>query len=225
MTVPQSKSSRHCRLQNAAASGSRIGFKREAPAYLAAFGRTRVETPTHVMGQRGRFSKFPYIREGRRIKGLVTITEQDLSFYCQKGPRAKHFADFSRHRLVSHRHSSGFGRCGRQHAYPSLPNSAGALIPEHITNLIAAAKNIGTTYISNGCYRLHPVEWNIGESAGMLAAYAIKTDASPREISENTGALTIVSEVPAEFKVSRLHGSSMYRNRIQRLRRRKRSHG
>ena len=65
----------------------------------------------------------------------------------------------------------------------------GALIPERITNLIAACKNICTTHISNGCFRLHPVEWNIGESAGMLAAYAIKTAASPREIRENTGLL------------------------------------
>ena len=37
-------------------------------------------------------------------------------------------------------------------------------------NLLPAAKNIGTTHITNGCYRLHPVEWNIGEVAGALAA-------------------------------------------------------
>ena len=35
-----------------------------------------------------------------------------------------------------------------------------------------ACKNIGTTHITNGCYRLHPVEWNIGEAAGALAAFA-----------------------------------------------------
>lgn len=31
--------------------------------------------------------------------------------------------------------------------------------------------NLGVTQITNGCYRLHPVEWNIGGSAGMLAAF------------------------------------------------------
>ena len=35
-----------------------------------------------------------------------------------------------------------------------------------MTNLLPAGKNIGTTHITNGCYRLHPVEWNIGEVAG-----------------------------------------------------------
>jgi hypothetical protein len=39
-------------------------------------------------------------------------------------------------------------------------------------NLIPACKNIGTTHITSGCYRLHPVEWNIGEAAGALAAFA-----------------------------------------------------
>ena len=45
------------------------------------------------------------------------------------------------------------------------------MIPVRIRNLIAGAKNIGTTHITNGCYRLHPVEWNIGEAAGLLAGY------------------------------------------------------
>ena len=39
-------------------------------------------------------------------------------------------------------------------------------LPVRIGNLIAGGKNLGTTHITNGCYRLHPVEWNIGEAAG-----------------------------------------------------------
>ena len=42
----------------------------------------------------------------------------------------------------------------------------GALVPRRVRNLLPAGKNIGTTHITNGCYRLHPVEWNIGEVAG-----------------------------------------------------------
>ncbi|MCF2491242.1 FAD-dependent oxidoreductase [Dyadobacter sp. CY347] len=29
-------------------------------------------------------------------------------------------------------------------------------------NLLPSNKNIGTTHITNGCYRLYPVEWSIG---------------------------------------------------------------
>ena len=38
------------------------------------------------------------------------------------------------------------------------------------------------THITNGCYRLHPVEWNIGEAAGCLAARAIQLKSPPRRI-------------------------------------------
>lgn len=38
-------------------------------------------------------------------------------------------------------------------------------------NLLPGAKNLGTTHITNGCHRLHPVEWNVGEAAGALAAF------------------------------------------------------
>ena len=58
----------------------------------------------------------------------------------------------------------------------------GALIPRRVENLLPACKNIGVTHITNGCYRLHPVEWNIGEAAGCLAARAVQTKSPPRQI-------------------------------------------
>ena len=41
----------------------------------------------------------------------------------------------------------------------------GALIPVRSENLLPANKNLGSTHITNGCYRLHPVETVTG---GML---------------------------------------------------------
>ena len=58
----------------------------------------------------------------------------------------------------------------------------GALIPRRVENLLAACKNLGTTHITSGCYRLHPVEWNIGEAAGCLAAHAVQLKTTPRAI-------------------------------------------
>ena len=55
-------------------------------------------------------------------------------------------------------------------------------------NLLPACKNLGVTHITNGCYRLHPVEWNIGESAGLLAAEAVRLGLPPRKI-RNTAKL------------------------------------
>jgi hypothetical protein len=59
----------------------------------------------------------------------------------------------------------------------------GALVPVRTRNLIPAAKNIGTTHITNGAYRLHPVEWNVGESAGELAAFCLDRGLSPQQVA------------------------------------------
>jgi hypothetical protein len=51
--------------------------------------------------------------------------------------------------------------------------------------LLAAGKGIGVTHITNGCYRMHAVEWNIGESAGALAAWCIAHKREAAEIHES----------------------------------------
>jgi hypothetical protein len=65
----------------------------------------------------------------------------------------------------------------------------GALIPRRVENLLPACKNIGVTHLTNGCYRLHPIEWNIGEAAGTLAAFCIAQKKSPRAVRDQKDAL------------------------------------
>lgn len=71
--------------------------------------------------------------------------------------------------------------------YASLPFQIplGALLPQRMENLLPANKNIGTTHITNGCYRLHPVEWSIGESVGLLIKYSLEKKVIPRAVREN----------------------------------------
>ena len=52
-------------------------------------------------------------------------------------------------------------------------------------NLFPACKNIGTTHITSGCYRLHPVEWGIGEAVGCLVSFALKQKQTPHAIRAN----------------------------------------
>ena len=61
----------------------------------------------------------------------------------------------------------------------------GSLLPVRMDNLLPACKNLGVTHITNGCYRLHPVEWNIGEAAGALAAFSLKHKEPPRQVRKN----------------------------------------
>jgi hypothetical protein len=60
----------------------------------------------------------------------------------------------------------------------------GAMIPVRIENLLPACKNISCTHLTNGCYRLHPVEWNVGEVAGLLASFCIDKGCTPADVDE-----------------------------------------
>jgi len=125
-----------------------------------------------VVGTTDGLAKAPYTRESRRIKAEFTILEQHVAATGDDQGLAAVFDD-----------SVGIG-CYRIDLHPAVGGTnyidigsrpfqipLGALLPERVENLLPAAKNIGTTHITNGCYRLHPVEWNVGEAAGALAAH------------------------------------------------------
>jgi hypothetical protein len=71
----------------------------------------------------------------------------------------------------------------------------GALLPQRMENLLPANKNIGTTHITNGCYRLHPVEWSVGEAVGALVAYALGKKVIPRAVREQQSLLAEFQEL------------------------------
>jgi hypothetical protein len=62
----------------------------------------------------------------------------------------------------------------------------GALVPVRLRNLLPACKNLGVTHLTNGCYRLHPIEWNVGEAVGHLVAQALSTQRPPAGIHEQS---------------------------------------
>ncbi len=62
-------------------------------------------------------------------------------------------------------------------------------MPKRLENLLPACKNLGVTHITNGCYRLHPVEWNIGEAAGALAAFCLRQKSEPRAVRKKPSLL------------------------------------
>ena len=56
----------------------------------------------------------------------------------------------------------------------------GAMIPVRVENLLPGGKNLGVTHITNGAFRVHPVEWNVGEAAGTPGGVLPRTQASRR---------------------------------------------
>lgn len=140
-----------------------------------------------VTGTEHGLAMAPYVRESRRIKAITTVYEQDLSLEVRGNKGAVHYADsigVGMYRIDLHPSTGGDNYIDVACCPFEIP--LGALIPATETNLLAGCKNIGTTHITNGCYRLHPVEWNIGEVAGSLAAHCLQTGLSPQEVQGKT---------------------------------------
>jgi hypothetical protein len=150
-------------------------------------GLTGLYLRSDITGSADGFAMTPYIRESRRIEAITQIKEQDVSTTANPGlKKARSLGPsvgIGAYRIDLHPTTGGDSYLD----IGSLPFEIpiGALIPRTRRNLLAACKNIGTTHITNGCYRLHPVEWNIGESAGYLAAYCLDEGLDPQEVAAN----------------------------------------
>jgi DNA-binding LacI/PurR family transcriptional regulator len=126
----------------------------------------------------------PYVRESRRIRALRTVVEQDLSLAVRGEAGAMNYPDsvgIGAYRIDLHPSTGGDNYIDVASSPFQIP--LGALVPARVTNLIPGAKNLGTTHITSGCYRVHPAEWSIGEAAGALAAYCTLNRTTPHAVA------------------------------------------
>ncbi|MEG3968287.1 FAD-dependent oxidoreductase [Microcoleus sp. T2B6] len=142
------------------------------------------------------FALHPYYRESRRLRGISTVTEQDIlpivggrvaklpinsEGICETIAIGNYAND--------HHYTSGdiplqpksirWG--GRWTGTPfTIPYSA--LIPASTDGLLVCEKNISVSHIANGATRLQPTVMNIGQAAGMAAALCAESGCQPREL-------------------------------------------
>jgi Ni/Co efflux regulator RcnB len=164
----------------------------EAPRPDGGNGWRGLRLRRDIMGTEDGMAKYPYIRESRRIRAEFTVLEEHVGAENRrlvagniKGKRSEAFFDsvgIGYYHIDLHPSSRGNNYVD----FSSLPFQIplGALLPQRMNNLLPANKNIGTTHITNGCYRLHPVEWSIGEAVGQLIAFAKKTKVPFRAVRE-----------------------------------------
>ncbi|MCW2505194.1 MAG: dependent oxidoreductase [Actinomycetia bacterium] len=162
----------------------------EAPRPDGGTGFPGLRLRGDVTGSADGLAQAPYIRESRRIRAEYTITEQDLSMTVRGDKGAVHYLDSAgvgMYRIDLHPSTGGDNYIDVASCPFEIP--LGALIPQRVENLLAAGKNLGTTHITNGCYRLHPVEWNTGEAAGALASFCLGHGTSPRAVRDDPALL------------------------------------
>jgi hypothetical protein len=169
-----------------------------------------------LVGTDDGLAKAAYIRESRRIRARFTVLEQHVAVADRpEGAGAEQFADgvgVGHYNIDLHPSTAGINYVNLE-VYPfQLP--LGALVPVRMRNLLPANKNIGTTHITNGCYRLHPVEWTIGEAVGALAAYCLSEGTEPHAVADSgdrvedvqrllTGTLGVPVSWPEDVRVLR----------------------
>ncbi len=148
-----------------------------------------------VVGTADGLAKHPYIRESRRIRAEFTVLESHVGTEARRRAlgredvSAEKFPDsvgVGSYRIDLHPSTGGDNYIDVSSLPFQIP--LGALIPRRVENLLPACKNLGVTHITNGCYRLHPVEWAIGEAAGALASFCLGRKSRPRAV-RNTPAL------------------------------------
>jgi hypothetical protein len=155
----------------------------EAPREDGGRGFPGLRIRPDVTGTPDGLAKSAYVRESRRIKAVTTITENDVAIDTL-GPYGRtcyrDSVGVGGYRIDLHPSTGGDNYIDVGSVPFEIP--LGALIPRRVRNLLPAAKNIGTTHITNGCYRLHPVEWNVGEVAGALAAHCLDEGVEPHQV-------------------------------------------
>jgi hypothetical protein len=192
--VPPAEAARHRERSKAVSLSLLYWMQTEAPRPDGGAGWRGLRLRGDLLGTTDGLAKAVYVRESRRIKAAFTVTEPHVGTEARMQATGLPRAAVTAARFDD---SVGIGAY-RIDLHPStakrnyvdissLPFQIplGALIPQRVENLLAACKNIGTTHLTNGCYRLHPVEWTIGEAAGAIAAHALQVGEPPRRIRDD----------------------------------------
>ena len=166
----------------------------EAPRPDGGTGWKGLRLRPDIVGTEDGLAKYPYIREGRRIQADFTVLEQHVTTEARMAETGLKREEVS---ATPYNDSVGIGHYsmdlhitttgdhGRYGSTLPFQIPLGALLPRRVENLLPACKNLGVTHLTNGCYRLHPVEWNIGESVGSLVAFCLARKKQPREVRGN----------------------------------------
>ena len=182
--VPEDDRRRHLEGARQLSMSFLFWMQTEAPRLEGGQGYPGLRLRPDVVGTTDGLAKHVYVRESRRVRAELTVLEHHVGVEARAPVQgAEVFEDsvgIGSYRIDLHPST-------KQRTYVDISSwpfqiPLDALIPARVENLLPACKNIGVTHITNGCYRLHPVEWNIGEAAGALAAYCLIRGLSPRQV-------------------------------------------
>lgn len=128
----------------------------------------------------------PYVRESRRIHGLVRFMVNDINTPFDRPQPLYRTGIAVGDYPVDHHHSSYNGPQDLPNLYwhpiPSWCLPMGVLLPKDVDDMIVAEKSISVSNIANGTTRLQPITTQIGQVAGVIAALAVKEGKNVKDV-------------------------------------------
>jgi FAD dependent oxidoreductase len=146
----------------------------EAPRGDGGRGFPEWQPATELLGTADGFAQAVYVRESRRIVALQTLTQHDLHQPPTNRDDAGCIGWYSLDIHPTCRSGHGLNAAVEPFVIP-----LGAWVPRDADNLIAGCKNLGVTHLANACTRVHPIEWAVGEVAGLIAASSLANGHTP----------------------------------------------
>jgi hypothetical protein len=120
---------------------------------------------TDMLGTPDGLAQQAYVRESRRIVGRSTLHQGHLLVPPQGRADSVGIGWYA-----LDIHPTCVSGHGTNAAVQPFEIPLGAFLPVDVDNVIPACKNLSVTHLVNACARVHPVEWLVGEVAGLLAA-------------------------------------------------------
>ena len=143
-----------------------------------------LHSPSNYFGTGTGLSKFPYLRESRRMEGYggffvqpEQITTPSASLGSFPDRQYTNFSDsigIGSYPLDTRDCPTGRRISYRVHHTNHYQIPLRALISANVPNLMSANKTLAVAQIVNAAYRLHPTEWNAGFGAGTAASVAVR---------------------------------------------------
>ncbi|MDR5708811.1 MAG: FAD-dependent oxidoreductase [Armatimonadota bacterium] len=131
-----------------------------------------------------------YIRETRHIRGLYTLTAEDIL----RGRRFEDRIALASYPIDIHPYVPGWAN-----PYPpvritySIPLRS--LIPLGMTNLLVASRSFSATSEAAGSARVIPTTMAMGQAAGVVAAFCARRGCTPTEVARRTELLREVQRL------------------------------
>lgn len=150
-------------------------------------------------------SQEPYVREGRRLIGIETLTGHELaiSYRDRKNtPTYPNSIAVGYYPMDVHECKAPSTLEPQYDGPTDIPSThtggafevpLGVLIPQTVDGLLAAEKNISASRGANGAIREQPISMDIGQAAGALAALSAKNNTEPRLVSAQTVQAALLS--------------------------------